>query len=71
MSIDEIWWLSQTIDTWSGGKEWAEKVTDAMKEAIAEQARQGKLIAGQIAGSKAQHKMCIRDSYNIIWWYNQ
>jgi len=55
MSIDEIWWLSQTIDTWSGGKEWVEKVTDAMKEAIAEQARQGKLIAGQIAGSKAQH----------------
>lgn len=55
MSFEEIWWLWQQIDTWSSHKEWTEKITDAMKEAVAEQARQSKIIAGQIAWSKAQH----------------
>ncbi len=55
MSFDELWWLWQQIDTNTTNNEWTEKVTDAMKEAVAEQARQWKLIAWQIAGSKAQN----------------
>ncbi len=55
MSFEEIWWLWQQLDTGSSNNEWTEKITDAMKEAVAEQARQSKAIAGQIAGSKAQH----------------
>lgn len=55
MSFDELWWLWQQIDTNNTNNEWTEKITDAMKEAIAEQARQSKAIAWQIAGSKAQH----------------
>lgn len=55
MSFEEIWWLWQQLDTGSSSNEWTEKITDAMKEAVAEQARQSKVIAGQIAGSKAQH----------------
>lgn len=55
MSFEEIWWLWSQIDIGSSNQEWTEKITDAMKEAIAEQARQSKAIAWQIAGSKAQH----------------
>lgn len=55
MSFEEIWWLWQQLDTGSSNNEWTEKITDAMKEAVAEQARQSKAIAGHIAGSKAQH----------------
>ena len=67
MSIDEIWWLSQSIDTWSHNNEWTEKITDAMKEAVAEQTRQGKLIAGQIAGSKAQHNAYAKFLTFLLW----
>ncbi len=55
MSLDELWWVSQQLDTGQSNTEWTEKITDAMKEAVAEQARQSKAIAWQIAGSKAQH----------------
>lgn len=55
MSIDELWGLEHSIDSTSSGKEWQEQMSDAMKEAVAEQARQGKVIAGKIANSKAQN----------------
>lgn len=55
MSFEETWWLWQQLDTGSSHTEWTEKITDAMREAVAEQARQSKAMAGQIAGSKAQH----------------
>lgn len=55
MSLEEFGWPQSTIDSWSSNNEWTEKISDAMREAIAEQARQSKAIAGQIAGSKAQN----------------
>lgn len=52
---EEFGGLGSHIESWSSTNEWVEKVTDAMKEAVAEQARQGKIIAGKISGSKAQN----------------
>lgn len=55
MSLDDIGSTNYSIDNQATTNEWNEKITDAMREAVAEQARQTKAIAGQIAGSKAQH----------------
>lgn len=54
MSFEDIWSVS-SIDTWTTNNESNNSITDAMHEAIAEQARQWKLIAWQIKNSKAQH----------------
>lgn len=55
MSLEDIGWPQTTIDTSSTSNEGVNKISDAMHEAIAEQARQSKAIAWQIAGSKAQN----------------
>ncbi len=55
MSIEEFGGLNQGIDTNSWANESQEQVTDAAREAVAEQARQWKVIAGKIANSKAQN----------------
>lgn len=55
MSLEDIGSSNYTIDTQAAGtNEWSERVTAAMREAVAEQERQGKLIAGKIGWSKAQ-----------------
>lgn len=55
MSMDEFGGLDHSIDTNVWAKEWQEKITDSMREAVAEQARQGKVIASKIGTSKAQN----------------
>lgn len=56
MSLDELWWgISSGVEQWGQNKEGNEKISDAMREAVAEQARQWKIIGWQIAGSKAQN----------------
>lgn len=67
MSFEEIWWLWQNIDNGSNNNEWNEKITDAMREAVAEQARQSKAIAGQISGSKAQHNAYAKFLTFLLW----
>lgn len=61
MSFDELgWWLDHTIDNSTWTKEGQEQITDAMREAVAEQARQGKVIAGKIKNNKAQNNAYAR-----------
>ncbi len=67
MSFEEIWWLWQNIDHGINNNEWNEKITDAMREAVAEQARQSKAIAGQISGSKAQHNAYAKFLIFLLW----
>lgn len=67
MSFEEIWWLWQNIDNGNNNSEWNEKITDAMREAVAEQARQTKAIAGQISGSKAQHNAYAKFLAFLLW----
>lgn len=67
MSFEEIWWLWQNIDNGGNNNEWNEKITDAMREAVAEQARQSKAIAGQISGSKAQHNAYAKFLTFLLW----
>lgn len=67
MSFEEIWWLWQNIDNGNNNNEWNEKITDAMREAVAEQARQSKAIAGQISGSKAQHNAYAKFLTFLLW----
>lgn len=55
MSIEELWWPVSVGETWWNNNEGTEKISDAMREAVAEQARQSKAIAGQVAWSKAQN----------------
>ena len=53
---NEGWeWLDLHIDSWQGSREWGEQVTDAMREAVAEQVKASKKIAGKIKTSKQQH----------------
>ncbi len=54
MSVEDIWSANYSIDSQSNNNEWTEKVTAAMREAVAEQERQSKANAGKISGSKAQ-----------------
>ena len=67
MSMDEIGGLDQSIDTSSWAKEWQEKISDAVREAVAEQERQGKVIAGKIANSKAQHNAYAKFLAFLLW----
>ena len=57
MSLDEFGSVSSTVDTWTTNNEWKEKISDAMREAIAEQARKWKIIWWQISASKAQNNI--------------
>lgn len=68
MSLEDISWPSLSIDQWSQStNEGTEKVTDAMKEAVAEQARQWKLIAWQIASTKAQQNAFAKFLAFLLW----
>lgn len=67
MSMDEIWGLDHSIDTSSWAKEWQERASDAMREAVAEQERQGKVVAAKIANSKTQHNAYAKFLAFLLW----
>ncbi len=53
---NEGWeWIDLPIDNWQGSREWGEKITDTMREAVADQAKASKNIAWRIKTSKQQH----------------
>lgn len=60
MSLDEFGGIDYNIDATSHTSEWSEKMSDAMKEAVVEQAKQWKLIAGKIKNNKAQNNAYAR-----------
>ncbi len=55
MSLEDFWWPVSSVDTGIKNNESQNQLTAAMVEAIAEQERQTKAIAGQVAWSKAQN----------------
>lgn len=63
MTFEELWGLDHSNNI-STGKE---EISSAMREAVAEQARQGKVIAGKIAGSKAQHTVYAKFLAFLLW----
>ncbi len=65
--MEEIGGLWAQIETQWSGSEQAERITDAMREAVAEQGRQSKIIAGKIAGSKAQHHAYAKFLIFLLW----
>ena len=55
MFAEEVGGIDYNIDIWPWANEWAETITDAMREAVAEQAKATARIAKRIRNSKAQH----------------
>lgn len=68
MWAEEFGNSSQHIDIWPSSNEWAtEHVTDAMREAIAEQAKATARIAQRIKNSKAQHQAYAQFLNFLLW----
>lgn len=56
MSMEEMWWFDNSVNTASWWNENANVVTDAVREQIAEQAKKSKQIGWQIVQNKQQNQ---------------
>ena len=67
MSFEELWGLDHGSDISIGNKEEKEQISSAMREAVAEQSRQWKIISWKIAASKAQHHIYAEFLAFLLW----